>query len=53
MSTLFDTHHAIGLTLENGAELLVHIGINTVELNGEGYSAFVEEGDEVSPARPC
>ncbi len=51
VSTLFDTHHAIGLTLENGAELLVHIGINTVELNGEGYSAFVEEGDEVSPGQ--
>lgn len=51
VSTLFDTHHAIGLTLENGAELLVHIGINTVELNGEGYSAFVEEGDEVFPGQ--
>ena len=51
VSTLFDTHHAIGLTLENGVELLVHIGINTVELNGEGYSAFVEEGDEVSPGQ--
>lgn len=51
VSTLFDTHHAIGLTLENGAELLVHIGINTVELNGEGYSAFVEEGDQVSPGQ--
>ncbi len=51
VSTLFDTRHAIGLTLENGAELLIHIGINTVELNGEGYSAFVEEGDQVSPGQ--
>ena len=37
VSTLFETHHAIGLTLDNGAELLVHIGLNTVELQGEGF----------------
>ena len=48
VSTLFDTFHAIGLTLDNGAELLVHIGINTVELNGEGYKAHVNEGDKIS-----
>lgn len=47
VGTLFDTHHAIGLTLDNGAELLVHIGINTVELNGEGFTAHVAEGDRV------
>lgn len=47
VSTLFDTHHAIGLTLDNGAELLIHIGINTVELDGEGFKAFVSEGDRV------
>lgn len=47
VSTLFDTNHAIGLTLENGAEILIHIGINTVELNGEGYKACVNEGDNV------
>lgn len=48
VSTLFDTHHAIGLTLDNGMEMLIHIGINTVELNGEGYTAHVEEGDRVT-----
>ena len=48
VGTLFDTHHAIGLTLDNGAELLIHIGINTVELNGEGFTAHVSEGDRVS-----
>ena len=48
VSTLFDTHHAIGLTLDNGMEMLIHIGINTVELNGEGYEAHVAEGDRVS-----
>lgn len=47
VGTLFDTHHAIGLNLDNGAELLIHIGINTVELNGEGYTAHVAEGDKV------
>ena len=47
VSTLFDTHHAIGLTLDNGMEMLIHIGINTVELNGEGYKAHVLEGDRV------
>ena len=47
VSTLFDTHHAIGLTLDNGMELLIHIGINTVELNGEGYEAHVAEGDRI------
>lgn len=47
VGTLFDTHHAIGLNLDNGAELLIHIGINTVELNGKGFTAYVSEGDRV------
>lgn len=47
VGTLFETHHAIGLNLDNGAELLIHIGINTVELNGEGFTAHVSEGDRV------
>ena len=47
VGTLFDTHHAIRLNLDNGAELLIHIGINTVELNGEGFTAHVSEGDRV------
>lgn len=47
VATLFDTHHAIGLNLDNGVELLIHIGINTVELNGEGFTAHVSEGDRV------
>ena len=45
VSTLFDTHHALGLTLDDGTELLIHIGINTVELKGEGYEAHVSEGE--------
>ncbi len=47
VSTIFDTHHAVGLTLDNGMEILIHIGINTVELNGEGFKAYVNEGDRV------
>ena len=47
VSTLFDTSHAIGLTLDNGMEILIHIGINTVELDGEGFKAHVAEGDRV------
>lgn len=47
VETLFDTHHAIGLTLDNGMEILIHVGINTVELGGEGYEAHVAEGDKV------
>lgn len=48
VSSMFDTHHAVGLTLDSGAELLVHVGINTVELNGEFYTAHVSEGDRVT-----
>jgi len=48
VSTLFDSHHAVGLTLDNGMELFVHIGMNTVELGGEGFDAYVKEGDRVS-----
>lgn len=44
VSTLFETKHAIGLTLDNGMEMLIHIGINTVELKGEGFTAHIEDG---------
>lgn len=48
VSSLFDTYHAIGLTLDNGAEVLIHVGINTVELNGEFYEAHIKDGDRIS-----
>ncbi|MDO4556705.1 MAG: glucose PTS transporter subunit IIA [Lachnospiraceae bacterium] len=48
VTSIFDTKHAIGLSLDNGIELLIHIGIDTVELNGEGYEAYVKSGERVS-----
>ncbi|MFC2948729.1 PTS sugar transporter subunit IIA [Virgibacillus sediminis] len=44
---LFPTKHAIGIEAENGAEILLHIGLETVNLNGEGFTAHVEEGKKV------
>lgn len=42
-----DSNHAIGMTLNNGAELLLHIGIDTVSLNGEGFHVFVKTDAKV------
>ena len=42
-----DTRHAVGLTLNNGAEILIHEGLDTVEMNGEGFELFVKAGDKV------
>ena len=47
ISFVFDTNHAIGLELEDGVEMLIHVGINTVALKGEGFHALVKEGDQV------
>lgn len=49
ISTIFPTKHAIGIKTDTGIEVLVHMGINTVDLNGQGFSVFVEEGDKVGP----
>ena len=47
VETVFATRHAIGLKADNGAEILIHVGINTVELGGKFYTSHVKEGDRV------
>ncbi|PYZ98518.1 PTS glucose transporter subunit IIA [Alteribacter lacisalsi] len=46
---VFPTKHAVGLKTVNGAEILIHIGIETVNMQGEGFESFVKEGDKVAP----
>ena len=47
-----DTKHALGLTLDNGIELLIHVGIDTVDMNGDGFTMFVNEGDKITTGQP-
>ncbi|MGO3049499.1 PTS glucose transporter subunit IIA [Staphylococcus casei] len=52
VDNVFPTKHAIGLKAENGLELLVHIGLDTVQLDGEGFEILVESGDTVNVGDP-
>ncbi len=52
VSVVFPSRHAIGLTTEQGADLLIHIGLNTVMMNGEGFEVLVKEGDRVQTGQP-
>lgn len=52
LSLVFKTKHAFAMTLENGLELLVHIGVDTVGLNGEGFEQLVEAGTKVKAGTP-
>lgn len=47
ITTLFPTGHAVGLTTTDGAEILMHIGMDTVSLDGEGFEAAIKQGDTV------
>ena len=48
VATIFPTRHAIGLETDNGLEILIHIGIDTVKLDGEGFTVLVQEGERVT-----
>ncbi|MGR4050946.1 beta-glucoside-specific PTS transporter subunit IIABC [Kosakonia cowanii] len=52
VATLIDSHHAIGLICDNGAELLIHVGLNTVNLQGQYFTPLVKEGDRVTAGTP-
>lgn len=47
VTMVFKTRHAIGLTCANGAEILIHVGIDTVKMDGDGFTAHVNTGDHV------
>lgn len=47
IEAVFPTMHAIGMKCSNGTEILIHVGVNTVELNGEGFESFISKGQKV------
>lgn len=52
VTSLFPTHHAIAITSDNGAEILIHIGVDTVKLKGQYFCAKVRDGDVISVGQP-
>ena len=48
ISVFFPTGHAIGMTTDDGVELLIHVGMDTVQLEGKGFRPFAKEGDRVT-----
>lgn len=47
IAAVFPTGHALGIRTDNGMELMLHIGIDTVELDGKGFKAHIKEGDQI------
>lgn len=52
VSQAFPTGHAVALTLDDGAEVLIHVGLDTVRMNGEGFTVHVKNGDRVAAGQP-
>lgn len=52
VTTVTDTKHAIGLENEDGVQILIHIGLDTVKLNGKGFETYVEPGQQVKAGDP-
>lgn len=51
-SFMADTRHAVGITAEDGMEILIHVGIDTVNLEGEGFTGLVRQDDKVTAGQP-
>lgn len=47
LTVMFETKHAVSITTQGGAEIIVHVGLDTVNLNGEHYTAYKKQGDKV------
>lgn len=52
LTLIFKTNHAFGITLDSGIEILVHIGIDTVDLKGKGFERLAEEGQKIKAGDP-
>lgn len=52
IQNIFPTLHAFGIKMKNGTEVMLHIGLETVKLNGKGFKAFVKKGDTVKAGQP-
>jgi PTS system, glucose subfamily, IIA component len=52
VSMIFETLHAISILADTGEEILIHIGLDTVKMNGDGFSSYVKVGDIIKPKDP-
>lgn len=52
ISSVTDTHHAVGISSSDGMEVLIHVGVDTVAMNGDGFQCFVQEGQKVKAGEP-
>ncbi len=52
VTTLMESKHAVAITADNGLEMIVHFGMDTVELQGEGFTALIKEGDKIKAGQP-